>query len=538
MRTDALLAARTAAAVARQDASAENIAAVRAAIAGALGSRRDAVTVAAGGLGYNPYRDEGGKFAPGAHKQKPTAGERAAVSVAKAKERVDKTKARVETHAQKLEQAHNDKHDANTNVRNALHDARKAGELARAKPTAKNIKAAQVATNKATRAQAKVAKHDAAIGKRTQMYAKATAAHAKAVEAHAKVQAKLAESKSESKGKGAKGKGEKDAKTGTDQKEKASTGDKPKESPTETRTKNASAEHELLWHDSVTVLEHAANGDVVGVHHAMDRQISALGLEKSVESADRGKVITKSVDELAALGALAARDWEGRILVASSMQDQMREFGRTVGNRKIDSVLNEKRDSYNQNRAQSDALYTKRTQTTNKKIKQQLMEQEHAHDDEASRAYQDGKKIQTGAEAMSTMMHETLHGFSPMTRYGYQGHGAQIEEITTEVSTRHLMTKYYGRELIPSDKGSYGEQIHATTKAIAELTGQSHDHAYGQLQEISLQFKRRASGSLRNPTEVREAFALDIARHVRTSLAHAEAVLTRHLDSAPIARTQ
>lgn len=187
----ALAGARVLAEVARRDPSPDSLRAVRAAIVAVnLQLRADTAGVSASGHGYNPYRDKGGKFAPGAHKQKPTAGERHAAAVAKAKERVGKAKATVDKHAAKLGAAHEAKRAAIAETRAALSKAHAAADLARAKPTAKNVRAAQVATNKATRAAAKVGKHEAAIAKHTEAHAKATAAHAKAVEAHAKVAGK------------------------------------------------------------------------------------------------------------------------------------------------------------------------------------------------------------------------------------------------------------------------------------------------------------------------------------------------------------
>lgn len=180
-----LAEARTLAEIARRDPSPANLQAVRAALR--VVARRDAAGISASGHGYNPYRDKGGRFAPGAHKARPTAGERQAAAVAKASERVGKAKGRVEQHAAKLAAAHEAKRGAIAETRAALDRAAAAAEIARSKPTAKNIKAAQVATNKATRAASKVGKHEAAIAKHTEAHAKATTAHAKAVEAHAKM---------------------------------------------------------------------------------------------------------------------------------------------------------------------------------------------------------------------------------------------------------------------------------------------------------------------------------------------------------------
>lgn len=178
----ALDTARSAAELARREPTEANRKAVMVALATVV--RHDAAGAAAGGKGYNPYRDKGGKFAPGAHKARPTAGEKHAAALAKAQERVGKAKATVDKHTGKLTAAHQAKQSALAEMRAALDKARGAAEVARAKPTAKNIKAAQVATNKATRAAAKVGKHEAAIDKATANHAKATSAHAKAVEAH------------------------------------------------------------------------------------------------------------------------------------------------------------------------------------------------------------------------------------------------------------------------------------------------------------------------------------------------------------------
>lgn len=146
--------------------------------------------------GYNPYRAKDGKFAPGAHKQKPSAVEakaaaveRAHARVTRAEERIGKAKAAIAKHGQKVGESLQAKQAAHLETRVAIRKAQAAAELARTKPTQKNIKAAQVATNKATRLAVKVQKHDAAMVKASAAHAKATAAHEKATAAHEKATA-------------------------------------------------------------------------------------------------------------------------------------------------------------------------------------------------------------------------------------------------------------------------------------------------------------------------------------------------------------
>jgi len=185
----ALEAARSAATLARSEPTEANRKAVLVALATVV--RHDDVGAATSEQGYNPYRDKGGKFAPGIHRSarsadRAAAVERAGAQVAKTKDRVDKA---TEKHtAAKVAHA-----AAVTAARAAIGNARAAAEVARANPTAKNVNAARITTNKATRAEATVGKYEAAVTKHGAAVAKLTDAHVAAKAAHAEAKAAHAE---------------------------------------------------------------------------------------------------------------------------------------------------------------------------------------------------------------------------------------------------------------------------------------------------------------------------------------------------------
>ena len=120
----ALEAARSAATLARSEPTEANRKAVLVALATVM--RHDAAGAAANGQGYNPYRDKGGKFAPGAHKQREKTGEQRGGVVATPK----------------------------PSARSALKEAKVAAARARQSPTAENVGAARAAMSRATKAAA------------------------------------------------------------------------------------------------------------------------------------------------------------------------------------------------------------------------------------------------------------------------------------------------------------------------------------------------------------------------------------------------
>lgn len=461
MRTEAraaLDAARAAAAIARQDASAENVAAVRAAIAGALGWRWDAVTVAPGGVGYNPYRDTGGKFAPGAHKQRPTAGDRAAAAVGKAKERVAKAAERVAVHGQKLAGAHEARHAAIAETRAALGKARDAALLARNKPTAKNVKAAQVATNKATRAQAKVGKHEAAIGKHTAAHAKATTAHARAVDAHAKAHARTQETKAVSR-----------PRTG---------------SGTRTKLPDPAKVAEAVASDPRRALVAA---DLVPA----PRSGQALSNAGHLEPAAR--LLYK--DQWSPEGQAAARDHTVHMISQYGMYHK--EAGL------IGAHTFEIRTDHGMPGA--DGLHWNHNGQT--AIHQSLAADVQEHAQLNARGLHDlgARHLSGDADAAARLnshrvvVHEEIHGHGPsMIRTGPH---TFVEEVTTEMAARKVSADVHGLHTADMEKaGTYHEWTKPTIAKLSELSGKSIRDSHEALARSAIEFKRGKDKQL-SPTD-------------------------------------
>lgn len=110
---------------------------------------------------------------------------------------------------------------------------------------------------------------------------------------------------------------------------------------------------------------------------------------------------------------------------------------------------------------------------------------------------------------VKTVVHETLHGFSPLEATAYRGAAGQIEEVTTEVMARVVSEDLFGIKIASWNSGSYAQDITAVTEAIAELTGKSKIEAYADLQEASARFKTRTQ-KYTQPHEVTKAFAEDV----------------------------
>lgn len=307
-----------------------------------------------------------------------------------------------------------------------------------------------------------------------------------------------------------------------------------KPTPAPQPAKPDQSKHELLWHDSIAATERAAAGDLEGVHAIMDRQISALGLQSTTVDTARGKVSTEPDSVLADKGAAGYRRWSGEIVVPESSVGRMKAFGQALGNRKIGEVLKEHTDQINEHVKAADAILTKRMGTKDKKKNADLAREESVLRTQAQQVMVERRNVRGGANDMHTIMHESLHGFSPLQSLAYRGHGAQIEEITTEVSARNMMHRHYGADHPKTHEGSYGSEIHAATNAIAEITGHTHERAYQHLQDISLEFKKRPGSSIWSADDARRAFSADIAKATGKSQHEVESVLVRHLDQVKI----
>jgi hypothetical protein len=467
----ALEAARHVAAVARVYRTDEAIDVARAAIAVANAAAGVVKFRADSGDGYNPYRDKGGKFAPGAHKARPTKGERAAVAVAKAQERVGKAKARVDAHAGKIVTAQAAKHAALAETRSALSKASAAAEMARAKPTAKNIKAAQVATNKATRAGVKVDRHEAAIGRHTEAHAKATTAHAKAVEAHAQTRAKNAP---------------------------VSTPARP--SP----TKHEAAPDPTLAaasQPSAPVSKKSAAARQAFADDAGRRMVIGQGRTGSTRVGPDGSASRQFTADAQA----AIREHHNAVLAAYDLHNHDAAMG---GGRHV--AVDDKMTFGGHQ------VYGSHGQNGDNQLWGGVADHlaKHAQQDPASlthlgqRALAGDKEAVRMVDAYRVSTHEALHGHGVADRVL----STIGDEISTEMAARKIVGDLHG---IPSEKlpGSYDRYIHPMVHAAAEATGRSFSEAWHATTEASLAMKRR-SHTDDIPGRVDDHFAGDILKRL------------------------
>lgn len=231
----------------------------------------------------------------------------------------------------------------------------------------------------------------------------------------------------------------------------------------------AASRPELDQH-AKTAAHAMAEGDIVGARFAVMSKIGAMGLEARPE---RQYVRIASDAELG--GAYAAHGWDGTIHISQTTADLLPKFGVALSDRTAES---------------------------------RSPEQEYA---------------------AHALVHETLHGYSPGSIEAYSHHGAQIEEITTEVAARFVSHDMFGIAKPATYDGAYGETIHTATKAIAELTGQSTDHAYRHLESAALRYKARGANSLDHPDDARDAFANDLAETIGHRDSDVAAALAKHL---------
>lgn len=82
------------------------------------------------------------------------------------------------------------------------------------------------------------------------------------------------------------------------------------------------------------------------------------------------------------------------------------------------------------------------------------------------------RKMQLGADPgedaheLSALLHEELHGASALKSTAYQGHGAALEEATTELAARRITAKLTGREL----SAIYNDEIDGLKAVVARYS--------------------------------------------------------------------
>jgi SPP1 gp7 family putative phage head morphogenesis protein len=123
------------------------------------------------------------------------------------------------------------------------------------------------------------------------------------------------------------------------------------------------------------------------------------------------------------------------------------------------------------------------------------------------RRYARGERSYESVSAMKTLVHESLHGTSPITSNAYQGVGVLIEEVTTEVAARKVVREMhpnYANESrnarpehfsIKDDEqyGSYQEHIDEVIKAVDVALGDGYFTSRGGREAVLPDLLERAS---------------------------------------------
>ncbi len=270
------------------------------------------------------------------------------------------------------------------------------------------------------------------------------------------------------------------------------------------------------------VMQALERGDHAAAVRHIDQAMRDRGLVPS-SSPNTGKV-TVSDDGLRVrshsgveLDARALHTWGGDIQLSKAVEKEIAKYA-AAASAYQPLALHVALDEH------AEALYQHRQKVKNKKHRDQIP----TGDEQYKRI---GGLYKGNAAGVKTLVHEALHGFSPLEAAAYRGAAGQIEEITTEVMARVIARDEFMMAITGAAEGSYAYDIEAATSAIAELTGGSQADAYDQLQVAAERFKRRP-WKLHDERAVMEAFAEEVATVTRTGDRKAREVISRHLAGA------
>jgi hypothetical protein len=219
------------------------------------------------------------------------------------------------------------------------------------------------------------------------------------------------------------------------------------------------------------------------------------------------------------VNALAFRTWDGRIQFSTKLETELQEYTAIAKQAHPERLVKALEEHAN-------AIYEYRVKVARKAGKKwPEIRGTLPTGDEQHRKIID---LKIKADSAKMVVHEVLHGFSPLESSAYRGAAGQIEEITTEVMARVVSRDVLGIPMLAHTQGSYAWDVEAATNAIAELTGKPAAQAYEDLQRAAERFKRRTMKYTR-AADVSAAFAEDVAHVTRTSMLRAEDVMDRHL---------
>lgn len=282
------------------------------------------------------------------------------------------------------------------------------------------------------------------------------------------------------------------------------------------------------------VMDALARGDLNAVARKIDDAIAARGMKRS-STANNGTIIvddarltTRSAITGKPVQAAAVRGWDGQIVLSSSSREAALAYGQAAGS-SSPAALAEAIEKH------TSELYKLRVQmgsspSARKRVEAMGETRESIIAKENALRQRLATAERTGA-SLNTIIHETLHGFSPGEAKAYHGTGAQVEEITTEVMARVIGRDWFGIKMESHNKGPYAGDIHAATKAIAEVTGQSETDAYGTLQRAAERYKRRP-GKMSDHNAVTDAFIDEVVTETGASYGATKDAILRHFKAA------
>ncbi len=93
-----------------------------------------------------------------------------------------------------------------------------------------------------------------------------------------------------------------------------------------------------------------------------------------------------------------------------------------------------------------------------------------------------------GFESYHTVMHETVHDNGPRV-IGDAAHRSHVEEMSTEMSARHISAQAHGIAGHQIVHGGYDAMIEGSVGHVARVAGVSRDAAFDAVARASIQFK-------------------------------------------------
>lgn len=114
----------------------------------------------------------------------------------------------------------------------------------------------------------------------------------------------------------------------------------------------------------------------------------------------------------------------------------------------------------------------------------------------------------TDHDAVRTLLHEEIHGHSPMGPFAYRGAGAKIEEVTTELAAQHV-SKEMG---FKTSFASYREDIADVVITMQIYQRRPSSDIMRDLTAASIDMRKARPGVINNPDDYVEHFMASLRR--------------------------